>query len=168
MCIYTLSFLSIPTFVALLTAVFLADGNSTFIQQLVQFTKQNAQRPSSVSNSSSTSLPAASLQTSISPSPSHQASIAPMLNMQTSSAPSLQTTLPASAIAPSQHYTAPIMQTVPLSPASPSIPARPPHIGTFSGSTGIPQGGGQIRSPAPHLQPFRPSTSIAGTTPSPT
>nr|XP_011470963.1 PREDICTED: helicase protein MOM1-like isoform X2 [Fragaria vesca subsp. vesca] len=142
------------------------DGNSTFIQQLVQFTmQQNAQRPSSVSNSSSTSLPAASLQTSISPSPSHQASIVPMLNMQTSSAPSLQTTLPASAIAPSQHYTAPIMQTVPLSHASPSIPARPPHIGTFSGSTGIPQGGGQIRSPAPHLQPFRPSTSVAGTSP---
>ncbi|XP_024156644.1 helicase protein MOM1 isoform X2 [Rosa chinensis] len=144
------------------------DGNSSFVQQLVQLSmQQNAHRPSSVSSSSSTSVPAASLQTSIAPLPSQQASIAPIPSLQTSSAPlpSLQTTLPASAIAPSQHYTAPIMQTVPLSPASPSIPARPPHIGTFSGSTGIPQGGGQIRAPAPHLQPFRPSTSVTGTSP---
>ncbi|XP_050368638.1 helicase protein MOM1 isoform X2 [Argentina anserina] len=143
------------------------DGHS-FIQQLLQFSmQQNGQGTSSVSSSPSTSLPSASLQTSIAPLPSQQGSfIAPIIRLQTSSAPfpSLQTTLPASATAPSQHYTAPIMQTVPLSPAS-SIPARPPHIGTFSGSTGIPQGGGQIRSPAPHLQPFRPSTSVTGTSP---
>lgn len=135
----------------LLTVIFLADGNSSFVQQLVQLSmQQNAQRPFSVASSSSTSLPAASLQTSIAPFPG------------------LQTTQPASAIAPSQHYTAPIMQTVPLSPAPPSIPARPPHIGTLSCSTGSPQGGGQIRAPAPHLQPFRPSTSLTGTTPVPT
>lgn len=135
----------------LLTVIFLADGNSSFVQQLVQLSmQQNAQRPFSVDSSSSTSIPAASLQTSI------------------ASLPSLQTTQPASAIAPSQHYTAPIMQTVPLSPASPSIPARPPHIGTLSCSTGSPQVGVQIRAPAPHLQPFRPSTSLTGTTPFPT
>ncbi|XP_039054003.1 uncharacterized protein LOC120196224 [Hibiscus syriacus] len=40
-------------------------------------------------------------------------------------------------------------------------PTRPPRISTISSSTGNPQIGTDIRVPAPHLQPFRPSSSIS-------
>lgn len=102
---------------------------------------QDAQRYSPVASSSLASPPAVGLQSSI------------------ASLPSPQTTAPAPLSNP--NCTAPPMQTVPLAPALlPSIPTRPPHISSIS-SPGIPQGSGEIRAPAPHLQPFRPSTSMS-------
>ncbi|XP_034218398.1 helicase protein MOM1-like isoform X3 [Prunus dulcis] len=119
----------------------LADGISSFSQQLVHLSMQDAQRYSPVTSSSLAGPPAVGLQTSIAPLPSPQ------------------TIAPASLSNP--NCTAPPMQTVPLAPALlPSIPTRPPHISSIS-SPGIPQGAGEIRAPAPHLQPFRPSTSMS-------
>ncbi|XP_039008890.1 helicase protein MOM1-like [Hibiscus syriacus] len=40
-------------------------------------------------------------------------------------------------------------------------PTRPLHISTIYSSTGNLQTGTEIRAPAPHLQPFRPSSSIS-------
>lgn len=122
----------------LLTVISLADGNFVFFQHLDQLSiRQNQHIHSPVVSSSLASPPAASLQSSI------------------ASLPSLQATPLAPATNP--HCTAPPMQ----SPAPfLSIPARPPHISSSS-STGIPQGGGEIRAPAPHFQPFRPSTSMS-------
>ena len=40
-----------------------------------------------------------------------------------------------------------------------SSPMRPPHIGSISSPTGNPQVGSVIRAPAPHLQPFRPTSA---------
>ncbi|KAK8581454.1 hypothetical protein V6N12_071678 [Hibiscus sabdariffa] len=40
-------------------------------------------------------------------------------------------------------------------------PTRPPRISTISSSTVNPQMATEIRAPAPHLQPFRPSSSIS-------
>ncbi|KAK8584571.1 hypothetical protein V6N13_138529 [Hibiscus sabdariffa] len=40
-------------------------------------------------------------------------------------------------------------------------PTRPPRISTISSSTVNPQIGTEIRAPAPHMQPFRPSSSIS-------
>ncbi|PQQ19205.1 helicase protein MOM1 [Prunus yedoensis var. nudiflora] len=113
------------------------DGNFVFFQHLDQLSiQQNQHIHSPVASSSLASPPAASLQSSI------------------ASLPSLQATPLASATNP--HCTAPPMQ----SPAPfLSIPARPPHISSSS-SAGIPQGGGEIRAPGPHFQPFRPSTSM--------
>ncbi|KAM1532526.1 hypothetical protein ACFX10_006537 [Malus domestica] len=124
------------------------DGNSNFVQQLHQLSMlQNAQRSSTVAGSSLASPPAASLATSIALTRSLQA---------TPPAPA-----PACAPATNPHCTVPPTQTLPFLPAQyPSIPARPPHIGSFA-SIGIPRGGGDIRAPAPHLQPFRPSTSMS-------
>ncbi|ONI00781.1 hypothetical protein PRUPE_6G104600 [Prunus persica] len=117
------------------------DGISSFSQQLVHLSMQDAQRYSPITSSSLAGPPAVGLQTSIAPLPSPQ------------------TTAPASLSNP--NCTAPPMQTVPLAPALlPSIPTRPPHISSIS-SPGIPQGAGEIRAPAPHLQPFRPSTSMS-------
>ncbi|XP_021812334.1 helicase protein MOM1-like isoform X1 [Prunus avium] len=114
------------------------DGNFVFFQHLDQLSiRQNQHIHSPVVSSSLASPPAARLQSSI------------------ASLPSLQATPLAPATNP--HCTAPPMQ----SPAPfLSIPARPPHISSSS-STGIPQGGGEIRAPAPHFQPFRPSTSMS-------
>ncbi|KAM1099978.1 hypothetical protein ACFX15_006271 [Malus domestica] len=124
------------------------DGNSNFVQQLHQLSMlQNAQRSSTVAGSSLASPPAASLATSIALTRSLQA---------TPPAPA-----PACAPATNPHCTVPPTQTLPFLPAQyPSIPARPPHIGSFA-SIGIPRVGGDIRAPAPHLQPFRPSTSMS-------
>ncbi|TQE07274.1 hypothetical protein C1H46_007096 [Malus baccata] len=115
------------------------DGNSSFAQQLVQLSMHDTQRNSPVAGSSLASTPAANLQTSTAPLPSP----------------------PAPAPATNPLYIAPPQQTVPLSTSPiPSIPARLPHISSIS-STGNSQGGGTIRAPAPHLQPFRPSTSMS-------
>ncbi|PQQ19204.1 helicase protein MOM1 isoform X1 [Prunus yedoensis var. nudiflora] len=85
----------------------LADGISSFSQQLVHLSMQDAQRHSPVASSSLASPPAVGLQTSIAPLPSPQ------------------TTAPAPLSNP--NCTAPPMQTVPLAPALlPSIPTRPP------------------------------------------
>lgn len=42
-------------------------------------------------------------------------------------------------------------------------PTRPPHISSISPSPSNLQVGSEIRAPAPHLQPFRPSTSLSTT-----
>ncbi|KAB2604258.1 hypothetical protein D8674_040421 [Pyrus ussuriensis x Pyrus communis] len=111
--------------------------NSSFVQQLVQLSMHDIQRNSPVAGSSLASTPAANLQTSTAPLPN------------------------APAPATNPLYIAPPQQTVPLSTSPiPSIPARLPHISSIS-PTGNSQGGGTIRAPAPHLQPFRPSTSMS-------
>lgn len=46
-----------------------------------------------------------------------------------------------------------------------SNPMRPPHIGSISSPTGNPQVGSAIRAPAPHLQPFRPTSSSSAANP---
>ncbi|XVF68548.1 hypothetical protein PTKIN_Ptkin11bG0011700 [Pterospermum kingtungense] len=44
-------------------------------------------------------------------------------------------------------------------------PTRPPHVSSITPSTGTHHIGSEIRAPAPHLQPFRPSTSVFPSTP---
>ncbi|XP_024197277.1 helicase protein MOM1 isoform X2 [Rosa chinensis] len=116
------------------------DGNFAVDRQLVQSCmQQNAQMPSLVSNSSLANPPAACRQTT------------PL------------------ALATSPHYAAPLIQNVDLLPtSSPGLSstnaASHPHIGSFSSSTGRPQGRVEIRSPLPHLQPRRPSTPFTGGT----
>lgn len=110
--------------------IFLADVNSSFMQQVVQLSmQQNAQGPSLVAGSSSASLSAAILQT---------------------------TSVPAA----SPHITSPAVQS-----HHPSVylntPTRPPNISSISPPTGNLQIGSEIRAPAPHLQPFRPATSMS-------
>ncbi|KAM1277260.1 hypothetical protein ACFX13_030385 [Malus domestica] len=83
-----------------------------------------------------------------SPAASSSLASTPAANLHTSTAPLPSPPPPAPA-------------TIPLSTSPiPSIPARPPHISSIS-STRTAQGGGEIRAPAPHLQPFRPSTSMS-------
>ena len=125
--------------------IFLADVNSSFMQQLVQLSmQQNAQRPLMASTSSA-SPPGASLQTT------------------SSLAASLQTIPPAA----SPHITAPSVQAFNHSSSVfPSIPTRPPNISPISPPTGNLQVGSEIRAPAPHLQPFRPTSMSATNLPS--
>ncbi|XP_061992149.1 helicase protein MOM1-like isoform X3 [Rosa rugosa] len=116
------------------------DGNFAVDRQLVQSCmQQNAQMPSLVSNSSLANPPAACGQTT------------PL------------------ALATSPHYAAPLIQNDDLLPTpSPGLSstnaASHPRIGSFSFSTGRPQGRVEIRSPLPHLQPRRPSTPFTGGT----
>ncbi|KAK8550911.1 hypothetical protein V6N12_039591 [Hibiscus sabdariffa] len=53
------------------------------------------------------------------------------------------------------------LQVVNSSPLFSDTPTRPPHISTISSSTGNLQIGSEIRAPALHLLPFRPSSSIS-------
>ena len=55
----------------------------------------------------------------------------------------------------------PPLQVVNSSAFFSGTPTRPPHISSISPSTGTLQMGSEIRAPAPHLQAFRPSTSIS-------
>ncbi|XP_062172135.1 helicase protein MOM1 [Alnus glutinosa] len=63
--------------------------------------------------------------------------------------------------AASPHITSPPVQS-----HHPSVylntPTRPPNISSISPPTGNLQVGSEIRAPAPHLQPFRPATSMSG------
>ncbi|KAK7850706.1 helicase protein mom1, partial [Quercus suber] len=98
--------------------------------------QQNAQRPLTASPSSA-SPSGASLQNTSLP------------------AASLQTIPPAA----SPHITNPTVQTFNHSSSVfPSIPTRPPNISPISPPTGNLQVGSEIRAPAPHLQPFRPTS----------
>lgn len=62
--------------------------------------------------------------------------------------------------AASPHITSPPVQS-----HHPSVflntPTRPPNISSISPPTGNLQVGSEIRAPAPHLQPFRPATSMS-------
>ncbi|CAA2987522.1 Hypothetical predicted protein [Olea europaea subsp. europaea] len=61
----------------------------------------------------------------------------------------------------SQHNPTPAVQTVHRASALCSgAPTRPPHISAITPSTGNLRIG-EVRSPAPHLQPFQPSTSAS-------
>ncbi|XP_059430737.1 helicase protein MOM1 isoform X2 [Corylus avellana] len=116
------------------------DVNSSFMQQVVQLSmQQNAQGPSLVAGPSSASLSAAILQTTS----------VPAAILQTTSVP-----------AASPHITSPAVQS-----HHPSVylntPTRPPNISSISPPTGNLQIGSEIRAPAPHLQPFRPATSMS-------
>ncbi|XP_021279332.1 helicase protein MOM1-like isoform X1 [Herrania umbratica] len=57
--------------------------------------------------------------------------------------------------------TGPPLQAVNPSAFFSGTPTRPPHISSISPSAGNLQMSSEIRAPAPHLQPFRPSTSIS-------
>lgn len=81
--------------------------------------------------------------------------------------PTSTPTRPSSIPVPSSTPTRPPSTTVPV-----STPSRPtPHINTITPSSGPPpninpsarnlQGPSQIRAPAPHIRPFRPSTSVS-------
>ncbi|KAF5937751.1 hypothetical protein HYC85_025257 [Camellia sinensis] len=66
--------------------------------------------------------------------------------------------------AASQQTTAPLPQVVHHSSALfSSMPTRPPHIVPITPPTGNSQVVGEIRAPAPHLLPFRPSSSMSAT-----
>lgn len=116
---------------------FLADVNLSFRQQLFQLSmQQNAQRPVTACPSSA-SPSGASLQNTSLP------------------AASLPTIPPAAG----PHITNPTVQTFNHSSSVfPSIPTRPPNISPISPPTGNLQVGSEIRAPAPHLQPFRPTS----------
>ena len=110
--------------------IFLADVNSSFMQQVVQLSmQQNAQGPSLVAGPSSASLSAAILQTTSVPAASPQIT-----------SPAVQS-----------HHPSVYLNT----------PTRPPNISSISPPTGNLQIGSEIRAPAPHLQPFRPATSMS-------
>ncbi|KAI7990761.1 Helicase protein MOM1 [Camellia lanceoleosa] len=88
-----------------------------------------------------------------------------LLASQTAPRPSPVTgsasTVPA---AVSQQTTAPLPQVVHHSSALfSSMPTRPPHIVPITPPTGNSQVVGEIRAPAPHLLPFRPSSSMSAT-----
>lgn len=106
-------------------------SDSSFAQQLLQLSRQQgAARPLLVSGSSR-EPPATSLQ-------------------------SLSTA------ASSQHMVPPIQAGCSVSGIFSNLPAtaRPPLINSLSSSPGDFQAGGEIRAPAPHLQSYRPSTSV--------
>ncbi|KAM3692137.1 hypothetical protein ACJW31_08G066000 [Castanea mollissima] len=113
------------------------DVNLSFMQQLFQLSmQQNAQRPVTACPSSA-SPSGASLQNTSLP------------------AASLPTVTPAAG----PHITNPTVQTFNHSSSVfPSIPTRPPNISPISPPTGNLQVGSEIRAPAPHLQPFRPTS----------
>ncbi|KAM3739978.1 hypothetical protein ACB098_08G064300 [Castanea mollissima] len=113
------------------------DVNLSFMQQLFQLSmQQNAQRPVTACPSSA-SPSGASLQNTSLP------------------AASLPTITPAAG----PHITNPTVQTFNHSSSVfPSIPTRPPNISPISPPTGNLQVGSEIRAPAPHLQPFRPTS----------
>ncbi|KAF3454976.1 hypothetical protein FNV43_RR05424 [Rhamnella rubrinervis] len=105
---------------------------------------------------SSAPAPASNLQTN---------PLIPAPNLQTNPlvpAPNLQTIPPAPGI--STYPLSPPLQNVPHSSALfPSTMARPPHISSLSSTINV-QGMGEIRAPAPHLQPFRSLTPGAAAT----
>ncbi|XP_060668416.1 helicase protein MOM1 isoform X5 [Ziziphus jujuba] len=115
--------------------------NSNFAQQRVRSSMlQNAQRLSTPVGASLSSSSAANLQASV-PAPNAQ-------------------TIP-SALAVSASPLAPLQSVSNSSTIIPTTIARPPVIGSFSSPGGNLQSVPEIRTPAPHLQPFRPSTYAA-------
>lgn len=77
--------------------------------------------------------------------------------------PSAGTLSSASQPAVSQQIAIPPIQSLHCSPGLfPSVPARPPQISAITPSIGGLRVGGEIRAPAPHLQPFRPPACTSG------
>ncbi|KAK8679012.1 hypothetical protein V6N13_144484 [Hibiscus sabdariffa] len=138
-------------------------ANSSFLPQSFQLSSQQmVQQPSTasgfLSSGSASSMPTAfsaavNVQTM---SPSLQPSTASGIP-STGSATSVQTISPA--VVNAQTMGSPLQVVNSLALFS-GTPTRPPHISTIS-STANPQIGTEIRAPAPHLQPFRPSSSIS-------
>ncbi|XP_022728687.1 uncharacterized protein LOC111284231, partial [Durio zibethinus] len=138
------------------------EASSSFMQQLVQLSsQQTAQQPSIAPGPSTGS--ATSMQT-VSPAVVNGQTTCPPLQPSTASG------LPSTGSASSMQTVSPavVTQTMgpPLQVVNPSAllsgtPTRPPHISSISPSTGNLQMGTEIRAPAPHLQPFRPSASIS-------
>ncbi|GKV01245.1 hypothetical protein SLEP1_g13811 [Rubroshorea leprosula] len=116
----------------------LQETGTNFMQQLAQLSPQQMpQRPSSVPGGT----PPASLPATISTVLSVQTASPPVVTPQAIS-PSLQAVNTPSAI------------------FSGTPPRPPPHISSITPSLGNLQVGSEIRAPAPHLHPFRPSTSM--------
>ncbi|XVE59076.1 hypothetical protein DITRI_Ditri05aG0015900 [Diplodiscus trichospermus] len=76
----------------------------------------------------------------------------------TGSVTSMQTASPAVVNAQTM---GPPLQVVNPSAFFSGTPTRPPHVTSFPTPTVTLQMGSEIRAPAPHLQPFRPSTTIS-------
>ncbi|GMI92127.1 hypothetical protein HRI_002881800 [Hibiscus trionum] len=141
------------------------EANSSFLQQqLFQLSSQQmVQQPPTTSSLPSTgsalSMPivsTAALNSQIM-SPSLQPSTA--LGIPSNgSASTVQTVSPAVVNAQTM---GPPLQVVNPSALFSATPTRPPHISTISSSTGNLQIGIEVRAPAPHLQPFRPSSTIS-------
>ncbi|KAL9413159.1 hypothetical protein AB3S75_041764 [Citrus x aurantiifolia] len=79
----------------------------------------------------------------------------PATSVQTTSTPAA---IPITSPAASQHTAVPHASAL-----FPGIPSRPPHVSSRVSPTINHQVSRGIRAPAPHLQPFRPSTSLAST-----
>ncbi|GLT56802.1 hypothetical protein SLA2020_298190 [Shorea laevis] len=116
----------------------LQETGTNFMQQLAQLSPQQMlQRPSCVPGGT----PPASL-----PAP-----ITTVLSVQTASPP----VVTPQAISPSLQAA-----NTPSTIFSGTPPRPPPHISSITPSLGNLQVGSEIRAPAPHLHPFRPSTSM--------
>nr|XP_043631394.1 uncharacterized protein LOC122602853 isoform X2 [Erigeron canadensis] len=78
----------------------------------------------------------------------------------TTAAPTSTPTRPLPTINPITPSSRPISNINPIMPHNRSS-QPPPNINHVTPSTRIPRGTGEIRAPAPHIRPFRPSTSIS-------
>ncbi|GMI92128.1 hypothetical protein HRI_002882200 [Hibiscus trionum] len=107
------------------------EANSSFLQQQLQLSSQQVVQQPSTASGLPSTASASSMPT---------VSSAAVVNL---------------------HAMSPPFQVVNPSALFSSTPTRPPYISTISSSTGNPQIGTEIRAPAPHLQPFRPSSSIS-------
>ncbi|XVF20260.1 hypothetical protein REPUB_Repub11eG0182400 [Reevesia pubescens] len=140
------------------------EATSSFMQQLSLLSSQRmGQQPSTASGLPSTVL-ATSMQTVL-PAAVNAQTMGPSLQPSTASglpstgsATSVQTVSPG--VANAQTMGPPLPVSNPLAFFT-GTPTRPPHISSISPSTGNLQMGSEIRAPAPHLQPFRPSASIS-------
>ncbi|KAK8641483.1 hypothetical protein V6N13_010886 [Hibiscus sabdariffa] len=138
-------------------------ANSSVLQQLFQHSSQQMVQPSAASGLPSTvsalSMPTVSSATvnSQTTSPSLQPSTASGIPSN-GSAISMQTVSPAVVNAQTM---GPPLQVVNPSALFSGTLTRPPHISPISSSIGNLQIGTEVRAPAPHLQPFRPSSSIS-------
>ncbi|KAK8645589.1 hypothetical protein V6N13_119413 [Hibiscus sabdariffa] len=139
-------------------------ANSSALQQLFQRSSQQmVQQPSTASGLPST-VSALSTPTVSSAAVNSQ-------TMSTSLQPSTASGIPSNGSAISMQNVSPAVvnaQTMgpPLQVVNPSALfsgtlTRPPHISAISSSIGNLQIGTEVRAPAPHLQPFRPSSSIS-------
>ncbi|KAG5119796.1 hypothetical protein JHK82_034216 [Glycine max] len=91
------------------------------------------------------------------PSRQQSASWRSLVNGSSSCGPSATSLQSPSTTTGSQHMVTPIRPGYSASVFPSNVSARSPIINTISLSVGNPQaGGGQIRAPAPHLQPYRP------------
>ncbi|KAE8696703.1 putative Kinase family protein / peptidoglycan-binding LysM domain-containing protein [Hibiscus syriacus] len=138
-------------------------ANSIFLQQLFQLSSQQMEQPSTACGLPSTGS-ALSMPT-VSSAAVNAQTMSP--SWQPSTASGIPLNGPASSMGTVSHAVVDA-QTMgpPLHVVNPSAlysgtPTRHLHISNVSSSAGNLQRGTEVRAPAPHLQPFRPSSSIS-------